>query len=58
VSGQDGNMTSSVEVTWRGSGRHMSGNDRGIGKRGCDRDREMGEWRIGVGRREGGKGEW
>jgi hypothetical protein len=28
VSGQDGNMIVSMEVTWMGSGRHMSGNDR------------------------------
>jgi hypothetical protein len=47
-----------VEVTWRGSGRHMLGGERGSESGRCDRQRRDIEWEIGVGREGGGKGEW
>jgi hypothetical protein len=45
------------EVTWRGSGRHMSGGARGSRSKRCDRQRRDIEWEIGVRRAGGGKGE-
>jgi hypothetical protein len=45
-----------VGVTWRGSGRHMLGGERGSRSRISDRKRREIEWETGVGREGGSKG--
>jgi hypothetical protein len=58
VIGQGGYMKISLEVTWRGNGRHMSGGER----RRCDNRRGINaqecEWMIGVSESAGGMGWW